>query len=174
MFAAARNGRDLRLMHLFWHTGGRLSEVLGARVGDLTERGIVLTNLKRRMSRDKHVFLSPAFLGELRAATAADPPEALLVGRLRDGRRMTRQRAEQIVRRAAVDAGVFKKRHTEAPMRPASPHLFRHGHAVNLILEGVPLPGVSQQLGHASLASVQPYVQLADPQLEALIGRARF
>lgn len=190
MFAAARNGRDRMFMRLLWHTGGRLSEVLALRVGDVEveQQGLRLRNLKqgtwiedktggRRHVADpdaeKLVFVPADFVEELRAFTAGLPLDAYVISRP-DGGPYTRRRLAQIVEQAAIDAGVLKRRHPGEPARPATPHMFRHGAAVNLLLAGAPITAVQEQLGHANLASTQRYTRLTDEQRRAAVARAEF
>jgi hypothetical protein len=43
-------------------------------------------------------------------------------------------------------------------------HGFRHTGAVELVREGVPVPQIQQQLGHASLSMTQRYLQGLQPE----------
>jgi integrase len=49
----------------------------------------------------------------------------------------------------ARKAGIEKRVH---------PHGLRHTHAYELMMEGVPVPIIQQQLGHSSLATTDRYV----------------
>jgi site-specific recombinase XerD len=52
--------------------------------------------------------------------------------------------------RTAIAAGV---------RRCLAPHQLRHSHAVELLHEGVPLPLIQRQLGHAYLSTTGTYLQ---------------
>ena len=52
--------------------------------------------------------------------------------------------------RIAIDAGVRRR---------LAPHQLRHAHAVELLHEGVPLPLIQRQLGHAYLSTTGTYLQ---------------
>jgi integrase/recombinase XerD len=179
---AGATPRDRRFLELLWRTGGRVTEALGIRVGDVTPTGIRMRNLKqgewsggewRPIAAEKFVYCDRAYLAGLLAELAGLPPSALVTSGA-GGRALTRRRAEQIVDAAARIAGVYKVRRVGGTERPASPHLFRHGAAVNLLRQGVPITAVQAHLGHTSLRSTQRYTQLADAELERLIGRASF
>jgi hypothetical protein len=60
----------------------------------------------------------------------------------------TAVRAE--LRHLAVDAGVRRR---------FAPHHLRHAHAVELLHEGIPLPLIQRQLGHAYLSSTGTYLE---------------
>ena len=64
----------------------------------------------------------------------------------------TAARAE--LRRLAADAGVRRR---------FAPHQLRHGHAVELAREGVPVNIIQRQLGHTDLGTTSTYLQGIDP-----------
>jgi site-specific recombinase XerD len=53
------------------------------------------------------------------------------------------------------------------------PHGLRHTHAFELMMEGVPMPVIQRQLGHASLATTDRYLSHLAPKdvVEAMQGR---
>ena len=57
------------------------------------------------------------------------------------------------LRRLAVEAGV---------RRSFAPHQLRHAHAVEMAREGMPLPVIQRQLGHAHLGVTSTYLQGID------------
>lgn len=66
--------------------------------------------------------------------------------------------------RLAARAGVTKRVH---------PHGLRHTLAFELMMEGVPVPIIQRQLGHASLATTQRYLDHIAPKdvIEAMQAR---
>ena len=66
---------------------------------------------------------------------------------------ITRQRIGQVMKEAAVQAGIDPPR--------AHPHAFRHTYGRNCVLRGVPIPVLQKWLGHASMVDTQRYVELA-------------
>lgn len=185
---ACQTERDRLLIELLWYTGARISEVLQARVGDLTDRGIRLVNLKQgkwvqtedgrrvhqRILKEKHVRLPPAFLARLREHVRGRRGDEPIITDLTGKRGIDRRRAWQIVKKAALDAGVYRRRLGSGSLRPVWPHTFRHGYAVNLLVQGIPITVVKDQLGHASLNATQIYTEIADPHKEALISGVQF
>lgn len=67
------------------------------------------------------------------------------------GRSHTGARAE--LRRLAVVAGVRRR---------FAPHQLRRAHAVEMAREGIPLPVIQRQLGHAHLGVTSTYLQGID------------
>jgi integrase/recombinase XerD len=174
ILAACEIERDRMLIELLWHTGGRISEVLSIRVGDITTHGIKMVNLKQSIPSQKHVFLDQEFLERLRIYSAGRRPEEILVGRLVDNQQMTRQRAWQIVTGLGQKAAIMKSKFRTDRLRAPWPHSYRHGNAVQLLECGLPANAVQAQLGHSSLASTQVYTQLTDPHRRRLISGVKF
>ncbi len=172
MLRATTDARDHLLLWLLWVSGGRISEVLTARVGDVTDDGIRLRSLKKRSAAEKFVFLPTAVVAELRAAVEGRPDDAYIITRRQHTEPLSRKTAWEICTRAAARAGVFKLR--SGVLRPAWPHCWRHGNAVHQVLSGVPITAVQDQLGHANLSSTEVYTALADPEKRRLIAGVRF
>ena len=60
-----------------------------------------------------------------------------------------------MLNRLADRAGIEKRVH---------PHGLRHTHSFELMMEGVPVPVIRQQLGHASLATTDRYLRHLAPK----------
>ena len=58
--------------------------------------------------------------------------------------------ARMELRRTAAEAGVRRR---------FAPHQLRHAHAVELLHEGIALPLIQRQLGHAHLSTTGTYLQ---------------
>jgi site-specific recombinase XerD len=82
------------------------------------------------------------------------PPDAPLFCTLK-GKRMSPTNVNRMFRRLAQGAGIEKRVH---------PHGFRHTHAYELMMEGIPMPIIQQQLGHGSLATTDIYLSHIVPK----------
>jgi site-specific recombinase XerD len=71
-----------------------------------------------------------------------------------DGNPLKPSYLRALLPRLAQKAGIEKRVH---------PHGLRHTHAYELMMEGVPVPIIQQQLGHASLATTDRYVSHLAP-----------
>ena len=159
--------RDLALVEFLYATGARISEACGASLADLDLRSGTV-RLLGKGSRERIVpfgahartalvaWLSPDVRGSLapRSGAGKSDRDALFLGGR--GRRLSRQVAWGIVKRAAERAGI---------VQPISPHVLRHSCATHMLVNGADLRAVQEMLGHASVATTQRYTGLDGSQL---------
>ena len=79
------------------------------------------------------------------------------------GRRLARQQAWSIVKRAAAAAGLDDR---------VSPHTFRHSFATHLLEGGADLRIVQELLGHATISTTQLYTHLTGERIREIYARA--
>ena len=162
--------RNKAILHTLYATGCRVSEVASLRLSSLIPDQSFLRVIGKG-NRERLVPLSPRARSSLdRYAQEARP---LLVSRChRDGgdtlflshrgRPLERVRIYQLVRQAAVKAGV---------RTPCSPHALRHSFATHLVAGGADLRSVQEMLGHKSLATTQIYTHVDHDRLRQTHSR---
>ncbi len=151
--------RDAALLELLYGTGGRISEIVGLDVDDLTtaladpEAGVRLFGKGRK---ERLVPLGSYARAAVEAwlvrgrpswvtASAHGTPALLLNSR---GERLSRQSAWAAVRRQAEAAGLTAE---------IGPHTLRHSFATHLLDGGADVRVVQELLGHASVTTTQLY-----------------
>jgi len=77
---------------------------------------------------------------------------------------LTRQRAGQLLKELAADAGLDPEK--------LSPHVLRHAFASHLLDHGADLRSVQQMLGHADIATTQIYTHVQTDRLRKLLESA--
>jgi integrase/recombinase XerD len=77
---------------------------------------------------------------------------------------LTRQRLGQLLKDAAVKAGIDPDR--------VSPHVLRHAFATHLLDRGADLRALQKMLGHADIATTQIYTHVATGRLASLVSEA--
>ncbi len=156
--------RDRALLELLYATGCRASELSNLRVQDLhLAESFCLCHgkgSKQRLTplgRAAKVALQEYLDHErpLLAATAATPPEWLLLSRR--GRRLRREAIWELVKKYAARAGISPT---------ISPHTLRHSFATHLLAGGADLRQVQEMLGHASIQTTQIYTHVDQSRLK--------
>ena len=151
--ATPQGRRNQALLQFLYYTGARVAEACGLQWRDLQDlagaRPVVAIHGKG--GRTRHVAL-PLDCARAVAQLQPDPadPEAP-VFRTRSGRALLPRAAGQIVRAAAVRAGLTER---------VSPHWLRHAHASHALDRGAAVHVVQHTLGHASLATTTRYVHV--------------
>lgn len=164
--------RDRLLMETLWQTGARVSEIVGLKAADnkkekrlsrleiglkkkdIAEPGVlILRSLKKGAKHrypEKRLIVTKALTKELSdCAKNIDENDRIFP--------ITRQRVDQIVRRAGKLSGI-----TQVGSKKLHVHHFRHSHAVAYIKANNDIEGLrrlQKRLGHASIEMTAHYLQ---------------
>jgi integrase/recombinase XerD len=164
---------DRALLELLYAAGLRISEALNLDLEDLSLEGAFVRVIGKG-DRERLVPVGEVALDALRAWL--DGPRAalldvhhvqpvrggpVLLGR--SGRRLARQQAWAIVKRAAAGAGLSAR---------VSPHTLRHSFATHLLEGGADLRIVQELLGHASISTTQLYTHVTGERIREVYARA--
>ena len=152
---------DVALLELLYSTGGRVSEIIGININDLskveTDNEVIQTiKLRGKGSKERIVPIGSYALGALdnylirvrpSLAAKSGKNESALFLNSRGGR-LSRQSAWNIVLHSAQVCGLEGK---------VSPHVFRHSYATHLLDGGADIRVVQELLGHSSVTTTQIY-----------------
>ncbi len=151
--------RNRALIAIMYRGGLRLAEALALRPKDLdVDRGSV-TVLHGKGDRHRVVGLDPGAFAIVtrwldgRAARGIGGRAPLFC--TLQGNPLHQSYVRTTLPRLAKRAGIEKRVH---------PHGLRHTHSFELMMEGVPVPVIQQQLGHASLATTDRYLRHIVPK----------
>lgn len=160
--------RNRAIMETLYSTGLRVSELVSLNRNQVDlERGEFQVRGKGRKLRP--VFLSPQATKHIKAylKTRDDNWEPVFINYRRpksdeelslgEKRRLTTVSVENIVRKAALKAGIIKK---------VTPHVLRHSFATELLLNGADIRSVQEMLGHSSITTTQIYTHITNRQLK--------
>jgi integrase/recombinase XerD len=159
-------GRMETLLEILYGSGLRVSELVGL-PAVAAERDPTMLLVRGKGSKERQVPLSdPArvaiakWLRTRAAALGEEKSRYLFPSRGRAGH-LTRQRFAQLLKEAALAAGID-------PVR-VSPHVLRHAFASHLLEAGADLRSVQMMLGHADIATTQIYTHVVPEKLRALV-----
>jgi integrase/recombinase XerD len=165
--------RDRALLELLYAAGLRISEALRLDLEDLSLDGAFVRVIGKG-DRERLVPVGEVALEAIRAwldgprveLVAGHHVEPLRGGPLfvgDRGRRLARQQAWAVVRRAATSAGLEGR---------VSPHTLRHSFATHLLEGGADLRIVQELLGHASISTTQLYTHVTGERIREVYARA--
>src|SRR5262249_14188979 len=153
-YAEALTLRDRAMLEVLYAGALRVSEVVSLQLDDLKlELGYAL--VRGKGDKERMVPLGKSaqqavseYLARGRSALLAGQRSSYL-SIARGGKRLTRQRAWQMV----GDASRASSRH-------ASPHMLRHSCATHMVERGADLRTVQSILGHADISTTQVYTHV--------------
>ena len=146
------------LVVILWRAGLRINEALTLAETDLEpRRGSILVrhgkgDKRREVGMDDWAWEHVEPWQQARRELPVGPLLCVIDGATR-GRAWSQTGARAELRRLAAAAGVRRR---------FAPHQLRHAHAVEMAREGVPLPVIQRQLGHAHLGVTSTYLQGID------------
>jgi integrase/recombinase XerD len=165
--------RDRALVELLYASGLRVSEAIGLDRDDLSTDGafvrvigkgdrerlvpvgdVALDWLRRYLAGPRLAWLERVHVAPARGGPLFLTPR---------GRRLARQQAWAIVRRAATTAGLSDR---------VTPHTLRHSFATHLLEGGADLRVVQELLGHASIRTTQLYTHVTGERVREVYARA--
>jgi integrase/recombinase XerD len=160
-------GRMSTLLEILYATGLRVSELVTLPLSSV-ERDPTMLVVRGKGGKERLVPLSdPARAAIARWLHVRDgllgedeSSRYLFPSRARNGH-LTRQRFAQLLKEAALAAGIDSAR--------VSPHVLRHAFASHLLEGGADLRSVQLMLGHADIATTQIYTHVLDEKLRSLV-----
>ena len=140
--------RDRLFLRMLWETGVRVSEAIRLRLEDVGREGIRVLG---KGSIERVVFVQDGLVSAiLFHAQANGLDRGAYLFPSRKGGHITKQRADQIIKRAARIARLDRNVHA---------HLFRHGYAINFLNCGGRLDALQEQLGHRDINTTRIYLR---------------
>jgi site-specific recombinase XerD len=146
------------LIVVLWRAGLRINEALMLTESDIEPRRAAILvrhgkgGKRREVGMDDWGWEHLQLWTEHRVKLPVGPLFCVIDGRTR-GRGWSQTGARAELRRLGAAAGVRRR---------FAPHQLRHAHAVEMAREGVPLPVIQRQLGHAHLGITSTYLQGID------------
>ena len=163
--------RDKLLIRLLWKTGRRIGEILKLKVEeiDLANQNILWHIEKKKRDFQKWKPVDPITIRLLKEfiEQAQLLPEDYIFSNPYTYSPLTRQRAFQIVRKAAEKAGVFK-----VGVKKPHPHHFRHSFAIDKakkLSSPADMRKLQQYMEHTNMGMTEQYLQFGDEDQRSLV-----
>lgn len=164
--STAEGKRDLAVLHLFYATGVRITEMISLRLKHVKPDGTLVVQGKRNKTRlvpigDRAQQSLKTYLTTRKLKPGQNSDAYLFVHS--DNAPFTRQQLARIVSR-------YLKRITQKDA--AHPHALRHTFATHLLDQGADLMSVKELLGHANLSTTQVYTHMSAEHLKRIYKKS--
>ncbi|HTI93599.1 MAG TPA: tyrosine recombinase XerC [Puia sp.] len=158
---------DRLVLAILYHTGMRLSELVGLRERHV-DRGNRVIKVLGKGNKERIIPVGAVLIDAIgeycakkRAGLEAPDTEYLLVGR--KGRKLYPKYIYRVVKEYLAQVTTIDQK---------SPHVLRHTFATHLMNSGAELNAVKELLGHASLAATQVYTHNTIEKLKDIYKKA--
>lgn len=159
-------GLNQILWGLLWETGGRITAVLSVRWTDVdvNVKELRLLVQKKKKHTIIRIPLSNAMLNDLRNYMIYVKPDSQEYIFKTELYKREKSKVGRLTRQGAYDK-IQKWGKTYLGMS-IHPHMLRHGLAIYLLSQGVPLPAISRRLGHSNVFITQKSYLVITPELD--------
>jgi integrase/recombinase XerD len=158
LFENTHFGRNRLMLQFMYGSGCRVSEVVKMKIEDLNFKERIATIRGGKGNKDRMIILSKEWLKGLKKYLDKKRIRSEYVfSKKTNGKPLTTDTVQRIVRKAAKDAGINKH---------VTPHCLRHSYATHLLESGTNIRYIQSLLGHSSLNTTQVYTNVASEQLK--------
>ncbi len=167
-FPEDRWGRTQRaILYTFYHTGIRLSELIGLRVSDLDLSQSKITVTGKR-NKQRSVPLTPSLKNILEEYLRQNEPGG---GKAEDDFLFVSEKGNKLYPKLVYNT-INTYLGLVSGLEKKSPHVLRHSFATHMLNRGADLNSIKELLGHSSLAATQIYTHNTIDQLKHLYNQA--
>ena len=159
--------RNRALITVMYRGGLRVDEALSLKPSDIDPKTGTIRILHGKGDKARVVAIDDGAMATIQRWIDARRKLGIRNGRLfctLQGGEVQAVYVRNLMKRLAAKAGIDKRVH---------PHGLRHTHAAELAMEGVPVHVIQKQLGHASLAVTDRYLNHVMPADVVAMGRSR-
>ncbi|MBS3074581.1 tyrosine-type recombinase/integrase [Candidatus Pacearchaeota archaeon] len=150
------------IVSLLYASGMRVSELINLRLKNLHFEEKI-GHIKKAKGNKDRIFNIPNYLIEDLKRQAEEQKqkgrEFLFTGR--EGKQISAQNLQKIVRLAAKRAGIKKSAHC---------HTLRHSYATHLLESGTDIRLIQTLLGHSSISTTEIYTHISTAQLKRVVS----
>ena len=161
LFAASKFGRNRLMLEFMYGSGCRVSEVVKLKVEDLNLKERTAAIRAGKGNKDRMIILSKDWISGIKKHLAKKKIQSEFVFSKKNGKPITTDTIQRIVRGSAKKAGINKH---------VTPHCLRHSYATHLLEAGTNIRYIQSLLGHSNLNTTQIYTSVANDQLKKVVS----
>jgi len=157
LFNATHFGRNRLMLQFMYGSGCRVSEVVKLKVEEINLKERTATIRGGKGNKDRFIILSKEWCHGIKKYLNKKKVKSEFVFSKKNGKNLTTDTIQRIVREAAERAGINKH---------VTPHCLRHSYATHLLEAGTNIRYIQSLLGHSNLNTTQVYTNVASEQLK--------
>lgn len=161
LFQNTKFGRNRLMLQFMYGSGCRVSEVVKIKVQDMNLKERIATIRGGKGNKDRMIILSKDWIHDLKKYLAKKKIQSEFVFSKKNGKNITTDTVQRVVRVAAAKAGINKH---------VTPHCLRHSYATHLLEAGTNIRYIQSLLGHSNLNTTQIYTNVANEQLKKVVS----
>lgn len=156
IFKHTKVGRNRLLLQFIYSTGVRVSEAVKMRVEELDFDNATANVKSGKGNKDRVIVLSQKWITFIKKYLNRKKVQSDYVFSKKNGKPLSTDTVERIIRHAAKDAGITKR---------VTPHVLRHSFATHLLESGENIRKIQILLGHANLSTTSIYTHVSKEEL---------
>ncbi len=157
LIKAAKAGRDRTIIEFLYSTGIRVSECANMKVSSLDLNEGMARVKSGKGKKDRLIILSKKWIHNLKKYLKRKKIQSEFVFSKKNGKKITSDTIERMVKKYAEKAGIQKK---------VTPHALRHSFATHLLESGENIRKIQELLGHSNLSTTQIYTSVSTEELK--------
>jgi integrase/recombinase XerD len=157
---AIKNDKQRAIVALMYSTGLRVSEACGIKITDIDTNNGFISIRNAKGGIDRKVMLDSKILDILRKYYLEYKPSDYLFNGAK-GHDYSPRSVQQIITKAAKDAGIKKN---------ISSHSMRHSCFTQLLRNGVDIRSIQKLAGHKQISTTARYLQIVDSDVLSIIS----
>lgn len=157
LIVASKPKRNRLIVQFLYSSGARVSECVKLKGVDLNLKESVATIRGGKGNKDRTIILSKDWSKYLKKYLAKKKVKTELIFTKKNGKPLSTDTVQRIVREAAEKAGIEKH---------VTPHTLRHSYATHLLEAGENIRKIQELLGHSNLNTTQIYTHVSLQELK--------
>lgn len=157
LIEAAKPKRNRLVVQFLYSTGARVSECVKLKVDELNLKERTANIRGGKGNKDRVIILSKEWIKYIKKYLGGKRAKSEFVFSKKNGRPISTDTVQRIIRRAAEKAGIQKH---------ITPHTLRHSYATHLLEAGENIRKIQELLGHSNLNTTQIYTQVSIQELK--------
>lgn len=157
LIKATKPKRNRLIVEFLYSSGCRVSECVKLKTENINFKERIASIRGGKGNKDRTIILSNQWLKKAKKYIARKKAKTAYVFSKKNGKPLSSDTVQRIVKEAAEKAGIQKR---------VTPHALRHSYATHLLEAGENIRKIQELLGHSDLSTTQIYTRVSMQELK--------